>query len=467
MANPIAVLVDDDPQQLAEASSTIIEAGFKLHSFESVESALPFIEGTELDVDLFVLDRKLPMRTGERAVDELGDELFRIVSQTHSDSRVIVFSGHTDFDHLQSTVQGGGLVFQHGDHRVDRVSVLRKTQFDKFQDAINELRELIARFERIEVAVDLDRGAHQKRVLRRIAHHYGASSISAKALAGGLTGAPVWRCELVSPSGPIADVVAKAGNAIPAAGGLQDLLAREAIARRVEVITGLMGGDVVTILQLAGDSPASLMSLIGSSDARAASATEALCVKLDSLQRLPATSVTLRDLVAQILSWDRFIEQLDHLGLAIPSPEIWLSTASVMSHTDLHASNVLVCDNSPVIIDSDENAYSSALRDPMVLMLSSWVHPDSPWLESMWPSVEDISDHFGDASFAAQSPSPEWYACVSKWIDARTSSAREYWSRVMAYSVRQLRFENVRESATLRGRVEAMVRLAHRHVTES
>ncbi|WP_457966852.1 response regulator [Arthrobacter sp. D1-29] len=467
MANPCAILVDDDRQQLAEASSTIADAGYELITFESVEKALAFVEETDQLIDLFVLDRKLPMRAGENAVDELGDELFRIVTSTHPDSRVIVFSGYTDFDHAQETMEGAGFVFQKGDVRIDRVSVLRKSQFDKFERLIKDLREVIAGFDLVEVTVNGAIDARQRRVLRRIAHHYGASSISAKPLAGGLTGAPVWRCELVSPSGPIADVVAKVGGAIPAAGGLQDLLAKDAIARRVDVIGGLMGGSIVAILQLAGTSPISLMRLIGSHDMEAARITEVLRASLDALEQSPARTVPLRDIIGQIIAWENFVRELSVLGLSPPTPQLWVTTSSVMSHTDLHAANILVCGDLPVIIDSDENEFSSSLRDPVVLMMSSWVHPDSPFLGEDWPSVDDISERFGEASFARGSLSPAWYATILSWMDSRSASAREYWSVVLAYGVRQLRFENVRTNPDLKARVEAVVSLAHRRLEET
>ncbi|MFJ6258501.1 phosphotransferase [Rhodococcus sp. FH8] len=460
MSNPLAVLVDDDKQQLVEVSSTIVDAGYELITFESLEEALNFLDSADALIDLFVLDRKLPMRIGEKAVDELGDELFRTVTVSHPDARVIVFSGFTDFDHAQESMEGTGFVFDDGAVRINRVSVVRKSQFDKFERFIRELRELITRFEMIEFSVDGALEDHQKRVLRRIAYHYGASSISARPLSGGLSDAAVWRCEVASPSGPIAAVVAKVSESVPAAGGLQDLLPRDCIARRVEVIRGLMGGSIVSILQLAGTSTASLMSLIASNDLEAARVVQSLRIGLDALERSQARSIPLRELVEQILHWDVFARELLAIGLSTPSPDLWVTTSTVMSHTDLHAANVLVCDGSPVLIDSDENKFSSALRDPAVLLMSSWVHPDSPF-RSDWPTVQGISEHFGEPSFAQGSLSPAWCASVLAWMKERRASTREYWAVVLAYGARQLRFENVRSSEDLTAKVVALVVLAH------
>lgn len=461
MSKPRAVLVDDDKQQLEEVSSTIADAGYELITFESVGEALNFLDTAETLIDLFVLDRKLPMRIGEKAVDELGDELFRIVTAGHPDARVIVFSGFTDFDHAQESMERTGFVFDDGKERIDRVSVVRKSQFDKFERFVRELRDLILRFDMIEISTTGAINEHQKRILRRVAYHYGASAISAQLLAGGLTGADVWRCEVVSPSGPIAAVVAKVGESFPTAGGLQDLLPRDSIARRVEVIRGLMGGSIISILQLAGTSTTSLMSLIASNDLEAARVVQSLRVGLDALERSQARSIPLRELVEQILDWNKLETELKSIGLVTPSPGLWVTTSMVMSHTDLHAANILVCDGSPVLIDSDENKFSSALRDPAVLLMSSWVHPDSPFHDADWPTIEWISGNFGDRMFARSSLSPAWCAEVLDWMDERSASPREYWAIVLAYGVRQLRFENVRSNADVNAKVVALVTLAH------
>lgn len=465
MANPIAVLVDDDPQQLEEASSSIRSAGYAVTTLTTVEDALAFVDETDQLVDLFVLDRKLPMRPGDRPVDELGDGLFRLVSQAHPDARIIVFSGYTDFEHLQATVEGGGFVYQHGSVAIDRVSVLRKNQFDMFEGMLETLRNAIGQFERIEVSTNEALSPRYRRILQRVAHHHDASSITAEPLAGGLTGAPVWRCQLVTPAGPIADIVAKVGTGGATSGGLQDLLAKESIARRVDVIRGLMGGATVTLLQLAGASAISLMSLLGTNDIEAAKVTAALIDNLDSIDRGQARPVALADLVEQILPWSDLVTELAVLGLHAPKKDLWVTTSLVMSHTDLHASNVLVCDSAPVIIDSDDNAFASALRDPIVLLLSSWVHPDSPFVGVDWPSASDI-ESIDDSSFSRGSLAPAWYSTLAQWIENRTSSKREYWAVILAYSVRQLRFENVRNDEALGERVRAAARLAHRRLCE-
>ena len=53
MSNPLAVLVDDDKQQLVEVSSTIVDAGYELITFESLEEALNFLDSADALIGLF------------------------------------------------------------------------------------------------------------------------------------------------------------------------------------------------------------------------------------------------------------------------------------------------------------------------------------------------------------------------------------------------------------------------------
>lgn len=344
--------------------------------------------------------------------------------------------------------------------RIEQAPILL-TRYEQL-DNVPVLRE----FENVELVCPASTDSRQKRVLRRVAFEYRASKLTARLLAGGLTGAPVWHCDVEQPSGAVATIVAKVGDAVPVAGGLQDLLPRASIARRVEVVRGLMGGAIVSVLQIAGAEPISLMSLIGVSDVDAALATRALGVTMDALDRASLTSSPLIDVVEQFVTWETLVTALEQAGAEIPPKGLWVSTVSVMSHTDLHAGNVLICEGEPVLIDSDENRFSSVLRDPVVLLLSSWVHPHSPIVQSGWPTAQDIEQTFGTSELQKQSPSPAWYAEALRWIENRQSSERELWAVMLAYAARQSRFKNVREDERLREAVASLIRLSARRLLD-
>ncbi|WP_168916507.1 hypothetical protein [Microcella flavibacter] len=468
MPEPRAVLVDDDPQQFFEASAALREAGFVVTGFVDVQSALDFVDGPIQFIDLFVLDRKLPMRSGETKADELGDALFNAVATRYADARIVIFSGYTNFVHAQAAVVGAGLVLDQGALRVDRVTVLRKTQFDMFERHLKVLRDAIRALDDIDLELggvtcpDID-----KRVLRRVGAHYSAAGVSARLLAGGLTDAKVWQCDISAPDGTVARVVVKQSRKVSPPGGLQDLLRREHIARRVETVAGLMGGYLVGVLQLAGDAPIPLLSMIPAQDSASAGHVATVASALDGLQRSSPLSRTLSSVVAPFIPWEQLDARLRGLGVPVPSPEMWVGVSMVLSHGDLHPANILICDGQPVLIDSDGNEFASGLVDPIALLLSTLVHPDSRLRGAGWPSVSSIETDFGELSFGSSSDCPEWFAAVQRWAESRKTSTREYWAVVLAFSARQVGFDDVKDSDDVLERVLAILKKASKELIDS
>lgn len=86
MANPIAVLVEDDPEQADFSRGVLETAGYTVRSFNSIAPALDYLHTSADLVDLFVLDRRLPVNAGEPATDEFGDELLKEVRSDYPGS---------------------------------------------------------------------------------------------------------------------------------------------------------------------------------------------------------------------------------------------------------------------------------------------------------------------------------------------------------------------------------------------
>jgi hypothetical protein len=198
------------------------------------------------------------------------------------------------------------------------------------------------------------------------------------------------------------------------------------------------------------------MDLIVADDGAAARHLEALTASLDSIARSAQTSLFLADIVSQVEPWSDVTERLERFGIPAPSGDLWVTTSSVMTHGDLHAGNVLICDDSPVLIDSDGNRFAAALVDPVTMMMSILVHPFSKLASDTWPSVEDIQRDFGSHAFGVDSPAPAWFDSLQRWIDSRSSSPREFWGVALAYVGRQLQFEDVLANEVTLSRVVAM-----------
>src|SRR4051812_21279257 len=125
-----AILVEDDQDQADVSAGLLSAAGFAVAVFFDVESAQTYLQMIDSKddtlIDLVVLDRRLPIRLGEPIADEVGDDLFRQVEEKLPDSRIIVFTGHSNFEHIQQLLEGRGTLPISLSPSINRVSVFRK-----------------------------------------------------------------------------------------------------------------------------------------------------------------------------------------------------------------------------------------------------------------------------------------------------------------------------------------------------
>lgn len=461
MTNPIAVLVEDDPQQ-TEVSERVLEgAAYRVRAFDSIATAQDYFRETDDLIDLFVLDRRLPVNAGEPATDEFGDELLKEVRSKFPDARLIVFTGFATIPHLQESLQGGGQLPANGGQPIDKVTVLEKHQSLEFREQVQEFRHLLQTLDNIEIIApsigtlsDLD-----KRVLRRLAFDYQAVSLTADPLGGGLTGASVWRCEINRSEGHVATVVAKRVKSPGSPGGLPELLPRVNTTATVRTLSGLMAGAHLNVLQIAGETPHALMDVIGE---RPREAVELVQPVWSVLRGVAAQRRTLAvdELCRSLITWESLSESLRAYGISIPPGSLTASAQVGPRHGDLHPANILIDNGQAVLIDFDSEVFAAGALDPITLLLSTLVHPDSPIRGSGWPGVAEIESTFATDSFGQGHPCELWFHGVQGWIEECKTSEREYWALVLAYAGRQLRYQDVLDDSEVVDRVLAIARRA-------
>jgi CheY-like chemotaxis protein len=462
MSNPIAVLVEDDPQQ-ADVSQGVLEAaGFEVRSFDSIAPTLDYLHTSADLVDLFVLDRRLPVHTGEPATDELGDELLKEVRSQYPDARLIVFTGFATIRHVQDALQGSGQLPAQEGQPIDRVTVLEKDQSLEFKEQVEQLRQLLQSLDDIEIITSPDAAPLSdldKRVLRRLAFDYHAVSISVVSLGGGLTGASVWRCDVNRSEGHIATVVAKRVESTGARGGLPELLPHANTTSTTATLSGLMAGSRLNVLQIAGDTPYALMSIIAEDPARAVELAKPIW---DALHGVAAQQKTLSvaELCESLIAWDELSGLLGPYGVQAPAGTLTATTRVGVRHGDLHPGNVLIDNEQAVLIDFDSTTFASGVLDPVTMLISTLVHPDSPIRGVLWPDASEIALSFATAGFGQRHACGPWFRGVQEWIEEGRSSQREYWALVLAYAARQLRYQDVRDNPEIVSRVVAIARRA-------
>lgn len=462
MTKPIAILVEDDSQQLEVSRGVLEFAGYTVHSFDSIAPAQDFTnESTDL-LDLFVLDRRLPVNAGERATDEFGDELLNEIRSAYPDARIIVFTGFATPRHVQESLQGGGQLPTQDGQPLDRVTVLEKDQSLEFKEHVEQFRQLLQFLDDIEI-IPLPSNAKldslEKRVIRRLAFDYRAVSVSVSSLAGGLTGASVWRCEIHRAEGRIATVVAKRVKSCSLPGGLAELLPRAITTARVRTLSGLMAGGHLNVLQLAGESPSALMDFIAKQPTRAVEFAKPVW---DALHGVPAqrTTLTVAKLCEPLIAWESLSDLLGTHEIQAPAGSLVVTTQVGPRHGDLHPGNILIDNGQAVLIDFDSETFAAGALDPITTLISTLVHPDSPIRGAAWPDPAHIASAFATHDFGQGHPCADWFGGVQDWIQECQTSEREYWALVLAYAGRQLRYADVTGDPATVDRVLAIARRA-------
>lgn len=467
LGNHVAVLVEDDIEQLAVSRSVLVSAGFDVVEFNSLEGAHDFFVSEDFDercIDLLVLDRRIPYQEDGNPNNEFGDLLFGQAREVFPDAKIIVFTGYADVKMLQVAMQGAGQFPIRPDNPVDRITVLRKDQSIEFRDEVDEFAALLCGLDDIEVHADTEGIPHSVsdvRCLRRVAYEYGAVTLVPTSLSGGQTGAKVWKCTIHQAEGHIADIVVKQVKKEVVLGGLQDLLPLSASATSRGTVSGLTGGQRLAIQRLAGSNVRTLSSLILRDSTTATSCVASVAAALRSVTE-QAQVITMVELASPLISWDDLVARLGAHRLTPPSPSMRVSTMIGVRHGDLHPSNVMVdgMGEVPVLIDFDSNCFAAGLLDPVTLLLSTLTHPNSPIHGDMWPSTTEISQTFGTDTFASEHPAGAWFAAVWTWVVEKWTSEREFWGLVLAYCVRQFAYKDVKEDAAVFSRVVTLAGMA-------
>lgn len=468
MPDFIAVLIEDDAQQSEVSKRVLHEAGFEVRDFEAIAPALEYLARTDDLIDLFVLDRRLPVNPGEQDSEELGDELLRQVRADFPDARILVFTGFATIPHVQESVQGSGQLPAHDGRCIDRITVLEKHQSLEFRDHVQDFQRLLQSLEDVEVVIGEDQVAdfQDLRDLRRVALEYRASSIHATPLSGGITDARVWRCELRHTKGPLATVVAKRVNKPVTRGGLAELLPRAMTTSVVGSISGLIRGRHINVLQNAGDSTISLLEMIASDPSHAATVVKPLWDALDQVgdiqQLLPVAEIC-----ESLVSWDRLAGLLAPYGVRPPLGSLRATVHIGARHGDLHPGNILIDKEAACLIDFDSSTFASRALDPVTILISTLTHPESPIRGEAWPGPDEIDRTFGSPEFGSSHSHAEWFSAVSDWLKARKSSEREFWALSLTYAGRQLQYGDVTGDSSVEERVVAIARLAATRLASS
>jgi hypothetical protein len=113
-----------------------------------------------------------------------------------------------------------------------------------------------------------------------------------------------------------------------------------------------------------------------------------------------------------------------------------------LQHGDLHGENVLVNDAcKPVLIDYTDVRRTTGCLDPVTLELSAVFHPAAQAARRGWPSEDQARSWHDLDAFVAGCPYEAYVRACRAWMMEVASSREEIDAVVIAYCLRQLRFD--------------------------
>ena len=201
------------------------------------------------------------------------------------------------------------------------------------------------------------------------------------------------------------------------------------------------------------------MTVLGSDPDLAVEYAKSVWAALDGVSET-SQLLSVAEICASLIGWDELRDVADGFGISIPAGSLTATVNVGVRHGDLHPANVLIDNGVAVLIDFDSSGFASAAMDPVTALLSTLVHPDSPLRGDAWPDVGEIEGSFGSQEFGSVHSHKAWFAAVAAWTGERSTSSREFWSLALAYSGRQLRYDDVLGDPAVRDRVIAVARKA-------
>ena len=369
---------------------------------------------------------------------------------------MIVFTGYSDWEHVQAAYEAGGDIEVTPGQRSKLVSVLRKLNTLEFEEQVERYSGLLQALGDIELVGDpASLSPVDRRILRRVGLQYGAVRVSYRALNGGYSGAQVWKCGLETADRGILTVVLKVTSSVPTPGGLQAMLPPGAVIATIDRLQGLMGGKHVAVQQLAGPETKSLFGVLDSDPAEAASLINVVAANMGQVAQRRVT-VSLEAVCKCLIDWDTLAAGLNEFAVPVPARSLFVTTSVGLSHLDLHLENILVNAGTPVLIDLDSSGEGSSETDPVTVLLCTLVHPESPLRGGGWLTPVDIERSYGEPTFGEATRYADWFAAVMVWVDRHRTSPREFWGVTLAYCARQLKYPDVREDQEVVDRLVAL-----------
>ena len=415
----------------------------------------------DVDYDLIVCDLRIPTAKGglDLSVDH-GIYLHDTLRKVHSGTPCVVFSGFATLENMRQRLADGPTVDLFGTRKSRRlVYVQRKSEEPEFLERATELSAELRELDGLDMEhpEDMMISKYISRPLRWFARRLGGTRLVVSAL-GGLSGARVFRCDILDSQSSVGLVVAKVDLIAEVQSEIERY--RQYVAPALEVGAFAPLADEVlygcgrygaAFYKLAADGYRDLFELVANKVTDAASAVSRLQNDLNSwkVHRSQFTG-SIGDLRSERVSDEQlgaFVDDLDEMSWQTVE-SVNLTVPQVVQHGDLHGRNVIVgTEGNPLIIDYGDVGLDSAVLDAVTLELSLLFHMDRPD-SGGWPTLEQASNWFQLEEYVSGSPVGNVVIACREW--ARSVGTRlELAAIVYCHTVRQLKYDDTDKALVL------------------
>ncbi|WP_324280091.1 response regulator [Enterobacter ludwigii] len=454
----INVLIVEDEREYARILDSLIGGNSHRYYAENCESACEIINATFLD--LIILDLNIPLNSNPNSTESPnhGHTVFAHARAKSPGTPIIVLTGSSAEDFISSLIEGNTRINLWGNGReMSMVAFHTKHNLDKFPILLENYLSALSNLSNIELNKNnLTLTNEQDRLIRIFSLKYNGARAEVNKISGGLSSAKVFRIKLTNGSGDtILDSICKIGSSDIIKcehvnyESFISRLNQDATPRKLAVIEHGAKDHAAVFYSLADGFTHSIFDKIMDSQN-----ISAILGKVEThLIRWNATSevrISIREIRRLLLEDDDFndisikpawVEVLENNSIQVKMG---------CAHCDLHGFNILVSEqNIPVLIDYGDISSAPSCLDPITLELCIHYHPESPFINSDWPSLEQAKNLFNLDIYLDECPFPEYIISCRNWSEKIVAGKRELAAGFYSYLLRQLKYPNSNKPLTL------------------
>lgn len=455
------LIIEDDVDQLNDLKDYLGSTGLEVEFTE----ALHLRQAEELlastDFDLIFCDMQIPsdLNAADHSV-EFGRDAYRQAVLHQPGVPRVFHSAFIDLDMIGSELEAAAPDDLYGD-RVSRALTRQVIKGRSFLPCLDHLREVVdglGGLDSIPVNGDVEPPLDhlEIRAVQIFVRRFGGASAHV-AHGGGLSGSRALGVRVLDTQGrEVARGFAKI-DCVPQIeremkryeAHVVNRLPIGSYAPQTAIVQSMIGRRRSVFYALAEPYDRSLLSLLGSDDAGAATVVTrveevAHCWPVD------IDEFVLRELRRERVGDDQIAAFLNEFGLRAMADDvetIRIQAPMGVQHGDLHGENVLVdATLRPLLIDFADVGRMPSGLDPLTLELSCVAHPKSPLAGQGWPAEGQLASWFDLDQYLEGCPAPEFIGACREWLLRSCPDPTALAGLVWAHAARQVKYNFIRQS---------------------